>query len=172
MIKQLIKRGKADKDHHELLAPGTLAPEFSLPSTPDNIIKLSDLRGRPVILVFYPADESPVCSNQLALYNEALRLFQEYEAQILGISTDDIASHQAFAQSLKLDFPLLSDDDPPGAVARAYGAYDERDAKNERALFVLDEEGAIRWSYLSPRNVNPGANGILHALESLESKDG
>ena len=127
------------------------------------------MRGRPVVLVFYPADASPVCSSQLALYNEALHLFQEHDAQIVGISVNSMAEHEAFADSLKLGFPLLADDDPTGAVSRAYGVYSERDRLSERALFVLDADGLIRWSYLSPRGVNPGANGILDALDSLST---
>jgi peroxiredoxin len=128
---------------------------------------LSEFQGRPVVLVFYPADESPVCSNQLALYNEALHLFEEHEAQLLGISVDDVASHQAFAGSLNLRFPLLADDDPAGDVAGRYGVFNDHDGKSERALFVVDPAGVIRWSHVSPRKVNPGAHGILQALESL-----
>jgi peroxiredoxin len=138
-----------------------------LPGTTGESLTLADLRGRPVILAFYPADQSPVCSNQLALYNEALPLFEEFQAQLLGISIDDLASHQTFASNLNLSFPLLADHDPAGVVARAYGVYDEKKGICKRALFVLDEEGIIRWSYVSPIAVNPGANGILDALEAL-----
>ena len=106
------------------LAPGTQAPDFRLVGTEDREISPSDYRGRPVILVFYPADWSPVCGDQLALYNEVLPLFNEYQAQVLAISVDGIWCHKAFAESRKLGFPLLSDFEPKGAVARTYGVYD------------------------------------------------
>jgi peroxiredoxin (alkyl hydroperoxide reductase subunit C) len=150
------------------LPAGDEAPDFSLQSNSGEPVRLSDLRGRPVVLVFYPEDDSSVCSSQLALYNEAYRMFEEHDAQLLGISVDDLVSHQAFADSLSLQFPLLADDDPPGETASAYGVFDEVDQVAERALFVLDAEGIIRWRYVAPRGVNPGANGILEALESLE----
>lgn len=170
MLKRLFKRKESAKNYSTLLEPGAEGPNFSLPATSASDLSLHDFRGQPVVLVFYPADKSPVCSNQLALYNEALNLFEENDAQILGISVDDIQSHQEFSDSLNLGFPLLSDDNPLGAIARAYGVYNERDKSTERALFVLDSNGTIRWSYLSPGAENPGANGILHALSSLESE--
>jgi peroxiredoxin len=150
-----------------LLAPASLAPDFSLPGTIESPLRLSDLRGRPVILVFYPGDFTPVCGDQLTLYNELLPLFGEFEAQLLGISVDGLDSHRAFAADRNLDFPLLADSDPLGEVARQYGAFDEKSQTCERALFVLDRAGRIAWSYLSPRDLNPGADGILRALESL-----
>jgi len=122
------------------------------------------------VLIFYPRDESAVCSSQLALYNEALALFQEHDAQLLAISVDDLASHEAFAKALNLKIPLLADNDPAGTVAQAYGVLNSRDGRSERALFVIDGQGVIRWSHLSPRGINPGANGILDALESLPGK--
>ena len=152
------------------LKAGTSAPDFSLPSTPDQKVSLSELRGRPVVLVFYPADWSPVCSDQLGLYNELLPEFSEFEAQIIGISVDGIWCHLAFAKDRKLRFPLLPDFEPKGAVSRAYGAYRPQDGTCERALFVIDAEGTIRWSYVSPVGVNPGADGILAALEALPAK--
>jgi peroxiredoxin len=150
-----------------VLAAGTPAPDFALNATPDQMLRLSELRGRPVILVFYPADWSPVCGDQVALYNEILPEFREYGAELVGISVDGVWCHAAFARERKLRFPLLSDFEPKGAVSRLYGAYRQEDGTSERALFVLDGEGIIRWSYLSPIGVNPGADGILNALESL-----
>ena len=149
------------------LAPGTQAPDFRLVGTEDGEVSPGDYRGQPVILVFYPADWSPVCGDQLALYNEVLPLFQEYQAQVLAISVDGIWCHKAFAESRKLGFPLLSDFEPKGAVARTYGVYDAQSGTSKRALFVLDAQGTIRWSYVSPGGVNPGADGILKALDSL-----
>jgi peroxiredoxin len=154
-----------------LIAPGTPAPDFALPSTPDQTVSLREFRGRPVILAFYPADWSPVCSDQMALYNEVLPEFRRYDAELLGISVDGIWCHLAFAESRKLHFPLLADFEPKGAVARRYGVYHEAGGTSERALFVLDGAGVVRWSYLSPMGVNPGADGILRALDGLASRD-
>jgi len=149
------------------LKPGVQAPDFSLPTTPDQKVSLSEFRGHPVVLVFYPADWSPVCSDQLALYNELKPEFSEFEAQIIGISVDGVWCHLAFSKDRKLHIPLLADFEPKGAVARQYGVYREKDGESERALFVIDAEGVIRWSYVSPVGINPGADGILKALESM-----
>jgi len=154
------------------LGPGTRAPDFTLHSTPDQAVSLRDFRGRPVILAFYPADWSPVCGDQMALYNEILPEFQRFGAELLGISVDGVWCHLAFAQNRRLHFPLLADFEPKGAVARRYGVYREGDGTSERALFVLDGDGTIRWSYVSPIGVNPGADGILKALEALETPRG
>ena len=151
------------------LKAGTPAPNFTLHSTPDQLVSLSDLRGKPVVLVFYPADWSPVCSDQLALYNELLPEFYEFDAQIIGISVDGIWSHLAFSKDRKFHTPLLADFEPKGAVARLYGVYNEKIGEAERALFVVAAEGMIRWSYVSPVGVNPGAGGVLAALERLQS---
>jgi peroxiredoxin len=150
-----------------LLAPGTAAPEFTLHSAPDKTVSLSELRGRPAVLAFYPADWSPVCGDQMALYNEVLPEFEKYKATLLGISVDGVWCHKAFAENRNLHFPLLADFEPKGAVAKQYGAYRAADGTAERALFVLDENGIVRWSYLSPIAVNPGADGILSALEKV-----
>jgi peroxiredoxin len=151
------------------LSPGTVAPDFSLPTTPDQRVSLQDFRGRPVILAFYPADWSPVCGDQMALYNELLPEFQRFHAALLGISVDGPWCHVAFSKDRKLRFPLLSDFEPKGAVAKSYSAYRNQDGFSERALFVIDDKGVIRWSYVSPVGVNPGAEGILTALESFAS---
>jgi peroxiredoxin len=142
-----------------------------LPSTPDQAVSLEERRGRPVILAFYPADWSPVCSDQLALYNEILPEFERHGAELLGISVDGIWCHLAFREARKLRFPLLADFEPKGAIARLYGAYDTAGGTSERALFVIDAAGVVRWSYLSPMGVNPGADGILRALEGLEPSE-
>jgi peroxiredoxin len=122
-----------------------------------------------VILAFYPADWSPVCGDQMALYNEVLPEFQQYRAELLGVSVDGAWCHRAFTQNRKLRFPLLADFEPKGAVARRYGVYRDGDGISERALFVIDGEGIVRWSYVSPIDVNPGADGILQALEALDT---
>jgi len=146
---------------------GTLAPDFTLHTTPDQSVSLSEFRGRPVILAFYPADWSPVCGDQMALYNEMLDEFGRYDAELLGISVDGVWSHLAFSQDRHLRFPLLADFEPKGDVARRYSVYRANDGTSERALFVLDGEGIVRWSYISPVGINPGGDGILRALESL-----
>ncbi len=151
------------------LPPGTEAPEFELQSTPDQKLALSSLRGRPVVLVFYPEDWSPVCSDQLALYQELLPEFERFDAQLLGISVDGIWCHLAFARDRHLRFPLLADFEPKGEVSRLYGVYRNGDGTSERALYVIDRDGVIRWSYVSPVGINPGADGILRALEELPS---
>jgi peroxiredoxin len=150
-----------------ILPPGTSAPEFTLHVTPDQSLSLRELRGQPVILAFYPADWSPVCGDQMALYNEILPEFQKYKAELLGISVDGVWCHEAFAKDRHLHFPLLADFEPKGAVALKYGAYRESDGFCERALFVIDKNGILTWSYCSPVAVNPGADGILKTLESL-----
>ena len=149
------------------LPTGSPAPGFTLTSAPGRTVSLADFRGRPVILAFYPADWSPVCGDQMALYNEVLPEFERYNAQLLGISVDSVWCHAAFGRDRKLHFPLLADFEPKGAVARRYGAYRERDGFSERALFVIDGAGIVRWSYVAPVEVNPGADGILRALETL-----
>ena len=153
-----------------ILAAGTEAPGFSLHSTPETRVSLAQLRGRPVILAFYPADWSPVCGDQMALYNEVLAEFERFDAVLLGVSVDGVWCHAAFARERKLRFPLLADFEPKGALARAYGVYRHDDGICERALFVIDRDGVIRWSYVSPIGVNPGADGILTALEALPEK--
>jgi peroxiredoxin len=152
----------------QALAAGTAAPDFRLHTTPDQSISLAEFRGKPVVLFFYPADWSPVCGDQAALYNELLPEFHRYGATVLGVSVDGVWSHLAFAKDRKLRYPLLSDFEPKGAVARTFGVYRAHDGICERALFVIDSAGVIRWSYVSPVGVNPGADGILAALEALE----
>ena len=157
--------------HHSTALPaGTPAPDFSLHSTPDQTVRLSEFRGQPVVLAFYPADWSPVCGDQMALYNEMLSEFQDLGAEIMGISVDGAWCHAAFCRDRKLHFPLLSDFEPKGEVSRLYGVYRKADGHSERALFVIDADGIIQWSYVSPVGVNPGAAGILSALEKLQTK--
>jgi peroxiredoxin len=151
-----------------ILTAGTTAPAFTLASAPHETLSLASLRGQPVVLVFYPADWSPVCGDELALFNEVLPAFAPYRAQVLGISVDGVWCHAAFVKDRHLQFPLLADFEPKGAVARAYGVYRD-DGVSGRGLFVIDRSGVIRWSYLSPIDINPGADGVLHALDALET---
>ena len=169
--KTSLARSRASGKGSKCLPAGTPAPDFALKSTPDQTVKLSDFRGQPVVLVFYPADWSPVCGDQVGLYNELLSEFQEFGAEIVGISVDGPWSHTAFSRDRKLHFPLLADFEPKGEVARLYGVYRESDGTSERALFVINSEGLIHWSYISPVGVNPGADGILSALEELQEQE-
>lgn len=152
------------------LAAGTPAPDFSLRATPDQSLSLGDLRGRPVVLVFYPADWSPVCGAELTLYQEIQPELRRFNAQMLGISVDGVWCHLAYARERKFTFPLLSDFEPKGAVSRLYGAYQEKVGESARALFVIDGGGIILWSHLSPVGINPGADGMLRALEAKPTK--
>jgi|SRR5882672_3025410 len=168
------KREQNDGQQSELpksaLPAGRPAPEFTLPSTPDQKLSLKEFRGSPVILAFYPADWSPVCGDQTSLYNEVLPEFRRYGAYLLGISVDGAWCHAAYREHRNLHFSLLADFEPKGEVARKYGVYRKGEGVSERALFVIDPEGVIVWSYVSPIAVNPGADGILNALENLSAK--
>ena len=154
----------------EALRVGTKAPDFSLHATPDQTVSLSEFRGRRVILAFYPADWSPVCGDQVSLYQNVLPEFQRHNADVLGISVDGAWCHMAFRKDRKITFPLLADFEPKGAAARDYGVYLKEYGTSGRALFVVDESGVIRWSYVSPLGVNPGADGILNALETMDNE--
>ena len=154
-----------------MLQKGDLAPEFNLFATPDQKLQLKQFKGKKVIIAFYPADWSPVCSDQMTLYNETLKYFKKHNAEIVGISVDGKWCHTAFEKDRKLHFPLLADFEPKGEVSRFYGVYNEQDGQSQRALFVIDEEGIIQWSYLSPDGINPGADGILTALEEMDKEN-
>jgi peroxiredoxin len=149
---------------------GEEAPDFTLPSGPDSELHLADLRGRPVVLAFYPADWSPVCSDQLSLYQAILHEFDAYDAALAAVSVDSVWCHRAFAETRGLTFPLLSDFEPKGAVSRMYDAYRSRDGFSERALFVLDPEGRIEWREVVAPEQNPGADDILRVLDEMTSR--
>ena len=166
-LRQPLKTKKMVKRVDSVLGPGKTAPNFSLNSTPDQKVSLNDFRGQPVILAFYPADWSPVCTDQLSLYAMVMPEFKKFNAELLAISVDNIWSHLAFAKDRKLNFPVLADFEPKGTVSRKYGAFKEKIGESARALFVIDDKGIIRWSHLSPDGINPGADGILSALENL-----
>jgi peroxiredoxin len=153
------------------LVPGAPAPDFRLSSRPGGeTLGLEDLRGQPAILAFYPADWSPVCGDQLALYQQVLPLFEQHRARLVAISVDGVWCHQAYAEHRNLTFPLLADFEPKGEVSRAYNAYRAGEGVSERALFVLDPEGRVHWSHLSPPEINPGADGILRALDEMADR--
>ncbi|MBA2595558.1 MAG: redoxin domain-containing protein [Chloroflexia bacterium] len=154
-------------DPQDPFPPGAAAPDFTLRTTPDQSISLSELRGNPVVLVFYPADWSPVCNDELAVFNQLLPEFARFGAQILGISVDGAWCHNAFADARGLQFSLLADFEPKGEVARRYGVYRDTDGTSERSSFVIDPEGIITWNERSPVGINPGAGGVLRALEAM-----
>lgn len=149
---------------------GAVAPEIVLPAGPAQSWALRDSRGKAVVLVFYPADWEPVSTDQIKHYNEMIPQILDLNAELVGISVDGIWCHQAFARSLQLGFPLLSDAYPRGAVARAYGVYRSREGTSDRALVVIDPTGIICWRYVVPREVNPGVDGLLTALEALTGR--
>jgi peroxiredoxin len=153
-----------------LLSYGTAAPEIALPAGLGQTWHLHDLRGKMAVVAFYPADWEPVSTDQLSCYNDALPQMRSLNAELVGISVDSIWCHQAFAAHLRLGFPLLADCHPRGATARAYSVYRPRDGMSERALFVIDGDGVICWHYLAAREVNPGVDGILTALEKAMTR--
>jgi peroxiredoxin len=165
-------QNRRDPGADAVLPVGIPAPPFTLKSTPAQSYALSDFNGRPVVLAFYPADWSPICGDQMILYNEMRDEFATYGAQVLGVSVDGEWCHKAFAEAMRIRFPLLSDFEPKGEVSRRYGAYDAERGFSHRALFVIDGNGVIRWSYLSPLEVNPGAGGIFQALDALTGGGG
>ncbi|MGH7638865.1 MAG: redoxin domain-containing protein [Gemmatimonadaceae bacterium] len=167
----LAAEAKEKAEGPRVLQPGREAPDFSLPDEQGRQVPLRGFRGRAVVLAFYPGDWSPVCGDQLALYNELVPDFRDMGAELLGISVDSTWSHAAYAKSRNLHFPLLSDFQPRGAVSRRYGAFRDEDGTCQRALFVVDRAGVIAWSYLSPIDVNPGADGIVGALSSLKAPE-
>jgi peroxiredoxin len=152
------------------LPKGADAPDFTLHNTPDQGLSLRDFRGQPVILMFYPADWSPVCGDEIAIFNELLPEFRRHNAALLGVSVDGPWCHIAYARERKIRFPLLSDFEPKGEVARKYGVYHLPAGVAERALFVIDEDGKVFWGHVSPMGINPGADGVLQALDDLAAE--
>ena len=148
-----------------MIEPGTPAPDFTLPDQDGNEVSLRDLRGRRVVLVFYPADFSPVCTDQLNVYQEVLPQFEEQGLMLLGISVDGAFCHKAFRQHQGVTIPLLADFHPKGEVARRYGVWAEKYGVASRALVMIGPDGTVEWAYQSPPLEIPGANLIFDALE-------
>jgi peroxiredoxin len=147
-----------------VIEAGTKAPDFSLPDQDGNQVSLSDFGGRKLVLVFYPLDFSPVCSDQLSIYQEVLSELESQGATLVGISVDSSYAHHAFREQLNLTMPLLADFHPKGEVSKAYGAYIEGAGISNRCL-VLVEDGEVKWSYAAPNPGEiPGANLIFDAL--------
>ncbi len=159
-----------------LIPAGDNAPHFRLPigngsltPSPDDYIDITELHGTNVILAFYPADWSNVCSSQIALYNELIPTFAEYDAQVFGISVDGSFCHKAFKEAHKMSITLLSDFEPKGQMSRLYNVYNEDIGVSERAIYVIDKQGIVQYSYLSPMGENPGAKEILETLKDLKN---
>jgi peroxiredoxin len=153
-----------------ILQKGVAAPQFQLRADPERSVSLQEFLGKPLVIAFYPADWSPVCGEQMTLYNEVLPEFRRRGAEVVGISVDGAWCHRAFAADRKIHFLLLADFEPKGAVAKRYGAYRELDGTCERAIFVLDPRGRVYWSFCAAVDVNPGADSILDALELLDKE--
>jgi len=150
------------------LAPGVRAPELGAPATCNGRrVELAEHRGSPVVLIFYPGDFTPVCTSELGLFNELLPDMEEIGANLLAISCDSLWAHMAYARELNIKIPLVSDFHPKGEVSRRYDVFREDIGTSERALFVIDRDGTIFWSHVSPIELNPGADGVLDALERL-----
>jgi peroxiredoxin len=148
-----------------VIEPGAQAPEFTLPNHRGEQVSLADFRGRKLIICFYPNDFSPVCSDQLSIYQGVLGEINAAGAEIVGISTDGSWAHNAFRKQLGLEITLLSDFHPKGAVASAYGAYLDDWGTPNRSLVLIDERGTVRWVHAEPTPLTiPGANLIFDAL--------
>ena len=152
-----------------MIEPGSPAPEFSLPNHAGKKVSLADFRGRKVLLVFYPLDFSPVCTDQLSLYQEVLGQIEERGASLVGISVDSTWAHRAFREKLGITIPLLADFEPKGAVTRSYGAFLDEVGHGNRSLVLVDEEGVVAWVHESPTPLEiPGANLIFDALSVVD----
>ena len=149
-----------------MIAVGEQAPDFALRDQDGEKVSLSDFRGRKVMLVFYPGDFSPVCGDQLSIYQEVKPEIAEKGVELIGISVDSFFAHKAFQEKIGIDTTLLSDFEPKGEVARAYGSYVEKMGFANRTLILVDEDGKVAWTYESPNPGEfPGANVIFDALK-------
>ena len=152
-----------------MIAVGEKAPDFSLPNHKGEHVSLSDFRGGKVMLAFYPSDFSPVCSDQLSIYQEVKPSLDEAGLEVVGISIDHSWAHRAFRKELNLDFTLLADFHPKGQVAELYGAYLPDYGTSNRSLVLVDPEGVVSWVHESPTPLEiPGANLLFDALEATD----
>jgi peroxiredoxin len=157
---------------NEPLPVGDIAPDFTLPDASGEPLRLSDLRGQSVVLAFYPLDWSPGCSQQLDVYQQELDEFRRRGAQVVGVSVDSVYSHGAWAAVRGITFPLLSDFAPKGEVARRYGVWREQDGFSERALYVIDPDGRIAYSHVSPKLHHiPDIYELLDTLDQLQPSE-
>lgn len=148
-----------------MIAAGQPAPDFTLPDQDGNEVSLSDFRGRKLLLAFYPLDFSPVCTDQLSVYQEVGAQIKEKGATLVGVSVDHPFAHKAFREKLGIDIPLLADFEPKGEVSRAYDAYYDGAGHGKRTLVLIDADGVVEWVHESPSPLEiPGANLIFDAL--------
>jgi peroxiredoxin len=148
-----------------MIEPGTKAPDFTLRDQDGTKVSLGDFAGGKLVLAFYPLDFSPVCTDQLSIYQEVLEEISDRGASLVGISVDSAFCHAAFRRELNLTMPLLADFNPKGAVSQAYGAYIEGAGHSNRSLVLIDEQGVVSWSFAAPTPLEiPGANLIFDAL--------
>ena len=148
-----------------MIEPGARAPDFTLPDQDGNRVSLSDLRGQTTVLAFYPLDFSPVCTDQLNVYQEVLAELRDGGVALYGVSVDSAFSHKAFQRSLGISIPLLSDFHPKGEIARAFGVYIDERGYSKRALVMVDPELRVAWTHVSPSPLEiPGPNLIFDAL--------
>ena len=149
-----------------MIEAGTPAPDFKLRDQDGAEVSLDDLKGHTVVLVFYPLDFSPVCTDQLSIYQELVQDFDQRGVKLYGVSVDSSFAHKAFQERLNLTIPLLADFEPKGAVAKAYGVYNDEYGTAQRALVMIGPDGVVKWAYSSPSPLEiPGANLIFDALE-------
>jgi peroxiredoxin len=146
---------------------GSAAPDFTLPDQDGKKVSLEDLRGKRTVLAFYPLDFSPVCTDQLNVYNEVLGDLEAEGVKLYGVSVDSAYAHSAFQRQLGIRIPLLADFHPKGAVAKAYGVYDEQWGSSSRALVMIGPDLTVEWAHCSPSALEiPGANLIFDALRA------
>jgi peroxiredoxin len=149
-----------------MIEPGSPAPDFKLRDQDGQDVTLDDLRGQTTVLVFYPLDFSPVCTDQLSIYQELVDEFKARGVQLYGVSVDSAYCHKAFQERLNLSIPLLADFEPKGEVARSFGVYNGERGTAQRALVMIGPDGVVKWAYCSPSPLEiPGANLIFDALE-------
>jgi peroxiredoxin len=150
-----------------MIEAGAPAPDFALPDQDGQEVSLASLRGRRFVLVFYPSDFSPVCTDQLNVYQEVLGELRERGVELYGVSVDGAFCHKAFQRHLGIDIPLLADFHPKGEVAKAYGVWAEKYGVAKRALVMIGPGGTVEWAHKSPSPLEiPGANLIFDALEA------
>jgi peroxiredoxin (alkyl hydroperoxide reductase subunit C) len=148
-----------------VLEAGSPGPDFSLPDQDGHKVSLEDLRGKRTVLVFYPLDFSPVCTDQLNVYQEVLPELEQRGVKLYGVSVDSAFAHKAFQDHLGITIPLLADFHPKGEMSSRYGVYNEERGSTHRALVMIGPDKTVQWSYLSPPLEIPGANLIFDALE-------
>ena len=153
-----------------MIEPGARAPDFTLPDQDGNEVSLAELLGQRVLLVFYPADFSPVCTDQLNVYQEVLGELDERGVKMLGVSVDSAWAHKAFQDHLGVSIPLLADFHPKGEVAKAYGVWVDDYGVSARSLVMIGPDGTVEWSYRSSSPLEiPGANLIFDALDERQA---